>query len=46
MIDSIKSFLEVYEDSIREKTLIDISGAPPAREARERGRSPVAKEMW
>ena len=22
------------------------SGAPPAREARERGRSPIGKEMW
>ena len=26
--------------------LCSYSGAPPAREARERGRSPIAKEMW
>ena len=31
-----------------EKGLVeyDYSGAPPAREARERGRSPIGKEMW
>ena len=40
-----KSMFLLYK--VLAKNLIVIfSGAPPAREARERGRSPIGKEMW